>query len=339
VSEFRPRGSPDVARILVLRRRALGDLVCSLPALAALRADYPHARMDLVMDAPWVEAARAWAPVDRVLTMPSSAIGRMRFAWTLRHARYDLVIDFLSTPQTAILSWLTGARTRVGLDLSGRAWAYNARVPRPGSWPYDMGGRPVYVGDAMSAIVSWAYPEGRPGPSQPTLAREPHHPPRVALAPGATWSAKAWPARAYADVAMELRERCQAEVTVFWAPGEEELARSICDMAPGARLAPPGTVVDLAKGLEQHDLLVSGDSGARHLAQYLGLATVSVFGPTDPWTQTPPEGPHRFLRYPIACAPCQLATCALRRNYCMSEVTAAQVAEEAAALLARRASA
>ena len=321
------------SRILVLRRRALGDLVCSLSALADLRRAYPHASIDLVMDPPWVDAARAWAPVDRVLALPRGASGRVRLALALRRARYDLVIDLLSTPQTALLSWITGARVRVGLELSGRAWAYTERVNRPGS-ALDRHGRPTYVGDAMRQVVAAAIPRASAALSAAAPPPRPRHaPPRVALAPGATWNAKAWPATAYAEVANRMRERCLAEVTVFWAPGEEELARAICIAAPHARLAPAGTVVDLARGLEQHDLLVSGDSGARHLAQHLGLATVSVFGPTDPWTQTPRQGPHRFLRYPIACAPCQLATCPLAHNYCMSQVTAGQVVREAMILL------
>ena len=320
------------SRILVLRRRALGDLVCSLSALADLRRAYPHATIDLVMDPPWVEAARAWAPVDRVLALPRGTTARVGFALALRRARYQVVIDLMSTPQTALLSWITGARVRVGLDLSGRAWAYTERVNRPGS-ALDGRGRPTYIGDAMRHVVAAATPGAAPLSVLSLPPRARHASPQVALAPGATWSAKAWPATAYAEVANRMRERCRAEVTVFWAPGEEELARAICTAAPHARLAPAGTVVDLARGLEQHDLLVSGDSGARHLAQYLGLPTVSVFGPTDPWTQTPSQGPHRFLRYPIACAPCQLATCALANNYCMSQVTAGQVVHEAMILL------
>jgi heptosyltransferase-1 len=325
--------NPAPSRILVLRRRALGDLVCSLPALADLRAAYPRAAIDLVMDTAWVEAARAWAPVDRVLALPAGPARRARFVLGLRRARYDLVIDLLSTPQTAIASWLTGAPRRVGLDLKGRAWAYTDRVTRPGS-ATDARGRPTYVGDAMRDLVAAALPpEAGSGAPRASAARARHAPPKVALAPGATWSAKAWPAHAYAEVARLAAERWRAEVTVFWGPGEETLARAICAEAPEARLAPAGTIADLARKLEQQDLLVSGDSGARHLAQYLGLATVSVFGPTDPWTQTPRQGAHRFLRYPIACAPCQRATCTLARNYCLTEVTAQQVVDEAAALL------
>jgi len=326
--------SDQPSRILVLRRRALGDLVCSLPALADLRAAYSQAKIDLVMDPAWVEAARAWAAVDRVLAFPVPAMERVSFAWALRRRRYDLVIDLLSTPQTAWLSWLTGAPRRVGLDLAGRAWAYSERVTRPGS-AHAGAGRPMYVGDAMRALVAAAIPDGAPRVPAAPASRPLGAPPRIALAPGATWSAKAWPARSYAEVARLARERWQASVTVFWAPGEEALAHEIVAAAPGAEVAPGGSIVELDARLSAYDLLVSGDSGARHLAQYKGLATVSVFGPTDPWTQTPPQGAHRFLRHPIACAPCQRATCALARNYCMSEVTPAQVIAAAEGILRR----
>ncbi|HKA25136.1 MAG TPA: glycosyltransferase family 9 protein [Candidatus Eisenbacteria bacterium] len=320
-------------RILVIRRRALGDLVCSLPALEDLRAAFPDAVIDLVMDAPWVQAALAWAAVDRVLVVPPGLFDRIRFALGVRRAGYDLVVDLLSTPQTALLSWLTGARRRVGLDLQGRAWAYTERVTRPGS-AADRAGRPTYVGDALRAVVAAALPSAPRAQTKAAASTRPVHvPPRLAIAPGATWSAKAWPAPAYAEVARLALAHAHAEVTVFWGPGEESLAREICAAAPGSSLAPGGTIVELGERLQHFDLLVSGDSGVRHLAHALGLRTVSVFGPTDPWTQTPPGPGHRFLRYPIACAPCQRAECALARNYCLTEITAEQVWEEAATLL------
>ena len=312
------------ARILVVRRRALGDLVTSLGALDELAAAYPTAAVDLVMDPPFVEAARAWAPVARVLALPPGTAARLRFGLALRHTRYDLAIDLHATPLTALLTWMTGAPRRVGLDLARRAWAYTDRVPRLGS-AADERGRPPYVGDALAAVVARALPADARPPARAAAPVASAPPRRVALAPGATWPAKAWPATSYARLARLARERWNAEVTVLWGPGEEELARRIAAEAPGTLVAEPGTVVDLGRVLAGFDLLLSGDSGARHLAQRLGVRTVSIFGPTDPWTQTPPGSRHRWLRYPIACAPCQRNVCPLAENYCLSRVTAEDV--------------
>ena len=321
----------STGRILVVRRRALGDLVTSLAALDDLRSAHPDAEIDLVMDPPFVEAARAWSRVTRVLDFPVTAAGRLAFARSLRRTGYDLAIDLHATPLTALLTWASGAPRRVGLDLAGRSWAYTHRVTRLGSATGEAG-RPPYVADALRAVVAAALPsEAWPPRASYATSHPTRAPRRVALAPGATWSAKAWPPASYARLARLAQERWNAEVTIFWGPGEEALARRIAVAAPGARLAEPGSIVDLGERLREFDLLLSGDSGARHLAQRFGVRTVAVFGPTDPWTQTPPGGGHRWLRYPIACAPCQLATCPLAENYCLTRVTPEAVMAAASA--------
>jgi ADP-heptose:LPS heptosyltransferase len=65
---------PDVARIVVLRTNGLGDFVVAQPALAALRAAYPHATITLVTSPP-VAALLAGrpTPIDEVLTAPRIA--------------------------------------------------------------------------------------------------------------------------------------------------------------------------------------------------------------------------------------------------------------------------
>jgi ADP-heptose:LPS heptosyltransferase len=325
-----------VARVLVVRRRALGDLVLSLPALAELRRRLPGARLDLLVDRPLTAAARAWSVADRVLEFPdrstSSGLGRTgalaALARRLAAERYDLVIDLHSTPQTALLTRLTGAPRRAGLDLRGRAWAYTVRVPRPGSEP-GPDGRPRYIAAALLDLVARALGEPAQADAdvEPHLANAPGRGARprgerraVALAPGATWTAKAWPAPAYRELAQRAAAEWGARVMVFWGPGEEALAHAVADGLPGVEVAPAGDVLALGEQLREFDLMISGDSGARHIAVAAGLPTLALFGPTDPWTATPPGGRHRWLRYPIACSPCQRTVCPLAENHCFTRV-------------------
>ena len=344
-------GAPAVRRVLVVRRRALGDLVLSLPALDLLRRGLPGAEIDLLMDGPLVETARAWAGADRVVAFPDRATGPgwarraaalRRLVGELAGRRYDLAVDLHSTPQTALLCRLTGAPRRVGLDLPGRRWAYTVRVARTGGEPGPTG-RPRYIASALADVAAAAL--GRRGagadleprfaapPAETPAAGGPRRP-RVALAPGATWAAKAWPAESYREVALALSAERGASVTVFWGPGEEPLARAVAAALPGVTVAPPGDVRELAERLRGHDLLISGDSGARHIAIAAGVRTLALFGPTDPWTATPPGGRHRWLRYPIACAPCQRTRCELAANHCLGRVTPAEVLRVAAEMLA-----
>jgi ADP-heptose:LPS heptosyltransferase len=331
---------------LVIRRRAFGDLLISQPALEALAIRYPAAEIDLVVDRALVGPARAWSRATRVLPFPDRSGGGglagvwelVRFAVRLARGGYDLVVDLLSTPQTAVLARITSAPRRVGLDLKWRRWAYTMKVPRETS-EQAAGERPRYLAEAMLAIVAGAgadVGEMSPAPRLPGMPARgrrstPSDPPRVALAPGATWTAKAWPLERYRELARDLAAQ-GTRVMVFWGPGEKELAHRLTEGLPGVEMAPPGDLIDLAERLAGVDVLVSGDSGARHLAQAVGTATISLFGPTDPWTATPPSSGHRWLRYPISCSPCQRTVCPMRENHCLTRISSRTVFDEVRAL-------
>ena len=325
---------PGVRRILVLRRRALGDLLLTLPAVRALHEAYPGASVDLLVDRPLIPVVAGLPYVDRVVPFPDAAStprGRGRALLALfgevRRAGYDLVVDALGTPRTAQLAWWSGARVRAGFAIRGRAWAYTVTVPRSDAR------RPVYMRDAYLELVaavgattgdrSFA-PAGGERP-EPIAGAHAASGPRVALAPGATWPAKAWPLAHYAALATRLIDEAQAAVTVFWGPGEEARADWVIAAEPRATKAPPGDVAALARRLRAHDVLVSSDSGARHVAVGAGVATVGLFGPTDIPTATPPRGPHLTLTSPIECAPCQRLTCPLSENFCLTRVLPGEV--------------
>jgi heptosyltransferase-2 len=346
----RPLAARRVAgarRILVLRRRALGDILLTLPAVRALAESYPTARVELLVDAPFVPVVSGLSYVHDVLVFPdrgSVPSGRGRALAALyadvRRRRYDVVVDALGTPRTAGLALWSGARTRVGFRMRARTLAYSRRVPRSDA------ARPVYMRDAFLELAeavgattadrSFAPAGGEDLPARAAARRaadDPARPRAVAMAPGATWSAKAWSPDRYAAVARALLAD-GATVTAFWAPGEEALADQVVALAPGAAKAPAGDVLALARGLAACDLLVSTDSGARHVAIGLGVPTLGLFGPTDPRTATPAEGPHRTLTHAIECAPCQRTTCPLASNWCLSEIAPVAVVDAARALLA-----
>jgi len=326
-----PEPRTGVRRILVLRRRALGDLLLTLPAVRALATSYPDAAVDLLVDRALAPVVDGLSYVTRVVVFPDAAStprGRgtalLRLHRDVRAAGYDLVVDAIGTPRTAFLAWWSGAPVRAGFAIRGRTWAYTVTVPRSDAR------RPVYMRDAYLELVaavgattrdlSFA-PAGAEG--DPVRLRGTGRP-RIAVAPGATWPAKAWPEAHYARLLTLLAERMDAEVTVFWGPGEEAFVDRLVRATTRTVKAPGGDVAALARGLREHDLLVSGDSGARHVAIGLGLPTVAFFGPTDIPTATPPEGDHRTLTSPIECAPCQRLTCPLAENFCLTRVTPEQ---------------
>jgi len=65
----------------------------------------------------------------------------------------------------------------------------------------------------------------------------------------------------------------------------------------------------LAALIRRCDLYLGNDSGVTHLASALGVATVALFGPTDPVKYGPFDSRDRIVRLGLVCSPCERALC------------------------------
>lgn len=332
------------ARILLIRRKALGDVLVSLPAIAAVAAAWPRAHIDLVVDRPLAPLLRDLAPPVHVVAFPDDAGGPW-LPW-LRGRGYELVIDWLGSPRTALWCALSGARLRVGYDLPRRRWAYNLRVPRNSDRGRALRG---FAGEAfldpLRALglepLPWLPHDGVQPPAPDGgatfgrwLARWADGPqqPKVVLVMSATWPAKAWPPGQVIDLWRRL-DAAGVRVVLAPGPGDGALVDALTPHLPGGAIAPPSTLAEMAGLLRRSDLFVGTDNGLRHLATLLGLPTVTVFGPTDPGGWNPPGPRHVSVSRREPCAPCDLKECPVAGHPCLDLLDASGVAAAALRLL------
>lgn len=160
--------------------------------------------------------------------------------------------------------------------------------------------------------------------------------PLVGLFPGAEWGpSKRWPWRRFAALARELRRRRpEVRIAIFVGPKETWLGVRVHEES--GKLHPViGPDLDLARlaGVVAHlDAAVANDSGPMHLAAALGVATVALFGPTDPRRTAPAGEGHAVLRRDLWCSPCFRRRCPLLHHRCLERIA---VEEVAAAVLVR----
>lgn len=340
------RGGQGFRRILLIRRKALGDALVTMPAVLAVARAWPQATIDLIVDRPFAELVAGLSQGIRVLAWPPPA-GE---SWwrRLRQGRYDLVIDWLSNPRTAVWTVATGAPVRVGYDLPRRSWAYNVKVPRnrQDGWPVRefageafldplraMGLAPAPWRDGFAAGVKVAPASVRPAVAtwaDKWLAR-PGQP--VALTMSATWPAKMWPAARVRELLAELAAGGVNPVLVP-GPGDQWLIDALAPGNSELSVAPPTTLPELAYILEHSCLLVGTDCGPRHLAAALGRPTLTIFGPTDPAGWNPPSPRHVSLRNPVPCAPCDLTECPVAGHPCLDGLTSGTVVAAVRSMLA-----
>lgn len=337
--------------ILVWLPSPLGDAVMSTPALRALRQRFAQSRITLYGNA-MVRAVLSPSPFGDAWLAPA---GRHLWAQVrqLRAGHFDRVILCKNSLGSALICWLARIPVRVGYAREGRGWLLtDGRRPlrRP-----DGSFCPAPMIDYYLALC---HPEGVENVEEANrrmeLSVDPDavmrlqgklpslqtgSGPLVVLVPGGGFGpSKCWPAERFAQLASALHESHGARVVLSVAPNatEQAIAAAIVNhgSAPLINLAEQTLDLGELKALYTGaDLVITNDTGPRHIALALQRNVVTLFGPNDPaWTQTGCKHEIQIIgRAP--CAPCQQPTCHAERHLCMESITVSKVLQAAHAQL------
>jgi heptosyltransferase-2 len=321
----------DCPALLIAFPSWVGDAVMATAVPAAIAAERPRTALSVAVRPP-LQHLLDGLPWPIIVADDRGPLGPWRAARILRRAARPAPVAALllaNSFRRGLTVRLAGVARRVGYARDGRgillthaAPAPPRRVPLPLLEAYQrlcasaLGGAvrlppPRLVVTAAQEDRAAALLAGADGPL-------------AVINPGANRADKRWPARCFARLAVELTLRLRLRVAVTGGPGERDLVRSVVAQARSGipiDLAPIDLVergVDLAslKGvLRRAAVLVTNDTGPRHIAAALGTPVVTLFGPTDPrWTTLPDAREHLLLaepflpaelsadRHPRACA-------------------------------------
>jgi heptosyltransferase-2 len=318
--------------IIVRAPNWLGDTVMALPALRALRGGQPEARITVV--GPWAPLLAGQGLGDILLPYPSAIGARRRFASGLRSEPADLAILLPNSFESALAAWWWGARRRLGFDADGRGPLLTDLVSLPSPRQHQIdeyGALLASIGIAVTeSTPAWRLDEDRDSEQEVTalLAQAGARPDRrlVGLHLGAAFgSSKLWPAEFFGRLAAGLLED-GAEPVLMGIPADDHVARAVGRHAgrPVPSLVGRDRPALLPRVLARLDCFVSGDTGVAHLAAALGVATVTLFGPTDKRLTAPRSASAQVLDREAPCAPCFLAACPID-HVCLRTISHGEV--------------
>ena len=340
---------PQLQKILIIKLRAIGDVVLSTPIIENLQKAFPNATIEFLTEPPSAPLVQNHPGLNRVIVYPRQQLEKWpvykrwffdsQFLWKLRAEKYDLVLDLFGNPRSAIMTRLTGAPRRVGYNFRGRKAAYTTVVTNRGADVHEV----EFNLDALRAlripVVSHQpkvfVPEEDKRIIQSWIEQNQltdHF--LIGLNSSGSWPAKRWPNEKFIQLGKRLRDRFAAVVVVLWGPGEKEIAQKIVEgIGEGAFLAPQTTLLQLAALCRRLGLLVSNDSGPMHISAAMGTPTLGIYGPTNSRLQGPfGEKARAVAHWPIPCLGCNRLTCPLMD--CMKYLTIDEVFEAAKRLLA-----
>jgi heptosyltransferase-1 len=313
----------EAPRILVIRLTSLGDVVMTLPAVEALRAAHPDARLAFLVDRRFATLPLGCPAVDEVIALdkrellppgPRAIVALLRLVRRLRQARYGAVADLQGYGETGLLALLSGSPVRVRRRGRALGACYTFEAPplapdRPlaeqhvellalgGLVPRDAQVPPLRLVPAEASEAeadAWLAGAGLAGRGDATLA----------LFVGASRPEKRWPLESFARlVEHTLAARREAIAVAFGGPQEgpalAELQARLGALAPRLRITPPFLPLPFVAALQRLRpvAFVSADTGPLHLAVASGATrVVGLFRHPNPHFE--PGPPHRVLIAP-----------------------------------------
>ncbi len=306
-------------KILLIQLRQIGDVILSTPAAEVLKTNFPDAKLDFLTQPPSDQALLRNPAIDELLVYETP--NPLKWLLLIRRRRYDLVIDLMSNPRSALLTALSGATIKAGPAYTHSAWAYNLKLRhKRGQKEYNPFFKIDLIGQLGLKNIFYPYPKCYPAASDLVwaagiagkLVRDGRQ--LIAFSPASRRITRQWPAEHYARLASLIAQKTKAAVLVLWGPGEKPLAESIVSAAddPFVFLSPEtASLSRLSALLKQAGLLVSNCNGTKHIAQASGIPTLGIYGSSDPESWTPPADPkHRIVRNEsIPCVPCRKNDC------------------------------
>jgi heptosyltransferase II len=320
----------------------LGDLVMATPALRAIRRHFgPEARivgimrpklLELLTGTNWLNEQWPFDPRGKEPQWRRWALIRK-----MRQERFDMILLMTNSLDTGTLAWLGGARQRIGFVRYGRGPLLTGKL-----YPPRRDGR-VLPAPMVESYLALAEAVGCP-PESPRLELAVTEPEEqvgeriwrdlglrtdgrvVALnCSGAYGAAKRWPLEHCGTLARRIAAELDHDVLVVCGPGENAVAREIVDHAQSPRVFSladqPLGMAPTKACLRRSRLLVSTDSGPRHVAAALGKPVVTLLGPTLPVWIDNPTVRGAFVRLDLDCLGCAERVCPLGHNRCMKDLT------------------
>lgn len=348
-----------VKRILITKRRAIGDTVLLTPVFEQLRHTFPDASLSALVPSAATGLLASDPHVQNVWGFSDRSLASWVFF--LRAQRFDLHLDFHSTGRTRWLRYFSGAKQsfehrhdvktekrylpRRPNALEWDQWflrelPFALTVPEPAQWPR------IYlnsqeVADAQSFWQRQGWAAGQ----------------AIVLGLGASKATKRWPAAHFAALAALVRDRLERPLLIVSSSdiAEENYTADVLNhmRVAGFKLhhkaREASELIHLANiSLRKYAALmhtsacyVGNDSGPKHIAVAVGCPTVTMFGPEDPteWHPYASETHQALFRSALPCRTedggrwCALDSCVVEKHRCMVEIEPQTVLEKLQAVL------
>lgn len=305
-----------IKNILIIKLRGIGDVVLSTIILDSLKVKFPNANIDFLTEYPGKEYLKNIRDInDIILFNRKSTKVRFLQLFQIRKRNYDIIIDLFSNPATALITFFSGAKYRIGFPYRGRKYAYNLFGP---------GERSVYhAADLHLELLQKSGIEIVNSKLKFNVSKDDLKFAEdfylkndlsgfqvFCLLPSGGWQSKKIPPQKFIELADTLKLKYKWKILVAWGPGDEKDASEIVSSVSNAIITPKTTIPQMGAIISKATIVVANDSGPMHIAVAAGVPTLSIHGPTNPLLQGAYGTKNETINFEeLHCINCNLLEC------------------------------
>jgi heptosyltransferase-1 len=312
---------------LIIRLSSLGDIVHTLPAFAALRKNFPEAKISWAVEPKGKDILDFVPGLNEIIVVGSAG-------WRKKLKNKDqTALDFQGLIKSGLIAFRSRARKRIGFDRKNlkeplAALFYTDRI---GEFPEtehvirknlalltllairdDQIEFPLNVSDELRSsvrevIIRLGYRRDK----------------KLALFNvGAAWETKRWSPEKWIEVLKDLKNEPIFPMLLWGTNSEKELALTVSGQT-GVPLVPFLTISEILALIKEAGLVVSGDTFALQAACAFKVPVVGIFGPTNPARNGPFLSRDKVAYHKLSCSLCYQKTC--RSMECLRKINPEEV--------------
>ena len=330
-------------KILIVQPSRIGDIVFSLPVLAALKRKYPHAKISWIVDERCAEILKDNPLLDKTFIWDRTKKSYKYYKnlkKQLRAERFDLSIDLHGLAKSAMLVRLAKARFKLASSSTNGmrefSWLFSKEIKTrdPNAHCIE---RHMEVAKYLKCDEKIEYPIVIPESDfenvKKKLMQENIDITKIiGIHPGGGWYSRRWKTDRYAALAERLKNELGAEIVLVGGKeggsSEKGLNEEIVSLS-GVKihdLTGKLTLKELCAFFKMCRVFTGNEAGPMHIATALNIPAVAVLGPTNAKRTGPFKGKTKIVQHQFSCQPCRHRNCKL--VLCMDDIKISEVFDE-----------
>jgi len=304
-----------------VRLSSIGDVLMTTPVIRILRERYPNSYLAYLVEAKSKDMVTGNPDLNEVILFNKDKFKNLRreegivsalkslspLISKLKGKEFDLVIDLHGVFRSGILSYLTRARKRIGIDKQLVSLLYTDKIKE---------NLELHAVDEYLSLLELIEVDPAEYEKEFMIAsskKDEDYIKRlvekykiqndellIAFNPATSREDKEWSEDKFAQVGDWINDNLQARVLVLGAPVDKDKVKRIINKmeTKAINLAGKTTLKELSCLLKRIDLLVTGDTGPMHMGVAVGTPLIALFGPTRPARYGPYQGQNLVIKSP-----------------------------------------